>query len=111
MGMALDSEPRATAGTIEAIGWGVLLLMTGGLALIPGIPDGTWLAGLGVLMLGQNAVRARVGVSVHRFGVAVGLVAVAAGVGIMAGMDVPVLALLLVLCGLAIIAEQVVRAR
>ena len=111
MDMALDREPRATAGRIEAIGWGILLLMTGGLALIPGLPDGTWLVGLGVLLLGVNTVRARVGLAADRFGVVLGFGAVAAGIGIMAGLDVPVFALLLVLCGAAIIAGQVVRAR
>ena len=37
--------------------------------------------------------------------------ALVAGLAIMAGIDVPVFALLLILCGLAIIAGQLVRGR
>ena len=35
--------------------------MTGVLALIPGLPDGTWLVGLGLLILALNVVRLVIG--------------------------------------------------
>ena len=111
MGMALNSAPRTVASRIEAIGWGLLLLMTGVLLLVPGLPAGTWLVGFGVLMLGLNATRLHVGLRLDRFGVSLGIGAVVAGLAAMAGIDVPVFALLLILWGLAIIAGQLGRGR
>lgn len=111
MGMALTNSPKNISSRIEAIGWGLLLLMTGVLFLIPGLPDGTWLVGLGVLMIGLNVARTYVGLPLDRFGVILGFGAVLAGFATMAGIDVPVFALLLIVCGLAIIAKQVRRGR
>ena len=111
MGTATDMARRDIPGRIDAIGWGLLFLMTGALALIPGLPDGTWLAGFGVLLLGLNATRVYLGLAPERFGVILGIGAVLAGLGVMAGLDIPVFALLLILIGLAIIAGQVRRGR
>jgi len=105
MGIALN-----TASRIDAIGWGLLFLVTGVVALIPGAPGGTWLVALGVLLLGLGATRIRVGLATDGFGLILGAGAVAAGLGIMAGIDLPVFALLLIACGAAIITGQI-RAR
>ena len=111
MGLATDMARRDLPGTIEAIGWGLLFLMTGVLALIPGLPDGTWLAGLGVLLLGLSAVRWVLGLSPEWFTVILGSVALLGGLGAMVGITIPWFAYLLILSGLAIIAGQVVRRR
>ena len=75
------------------------------------MPDGTWLVGLGLLMLGLNATRLYVGLPLDRFGVIIGAGAVLAGLGAIAGMEVPVVALGLIACGLAVIAGQLGRGR
>ena len=85
--------------------------MTGVLVLVPGLPEGIWLVGLGLLMLGLNATRRLPRAAVDRFGVILGAGALLAGLGIMAGIDIPVFALLLIACGLAIIAGPVGRER
>ncbi len=97
---------RDNPDRLEAIGWGLMILMSGVLALIPGLPDGTWLAGLGALILGLNATRVAIGLPVDWFGLVIGSGAILAGLGVISGLEVPVLALLLVACGLAIIAGQ-----
>jgi hypothetical protein len=107
MGMATHMAHRDLPGRIEAIGWGLLFLMSGVLLLVPGLPEGTWLVGLGLLMLGLNATRLFIGLPLDRFGVIIGAGAVLAGLGAMAGMEVPVFALGLIAWGLAIIAKQV----
>ncbi len=111
MGTTLNAAPHTLASRIDAIGWGLLLLMTGILFLIPGLPDGLWLVGLGVLVIGLNATRIYVGVAPDRVGLIFGAGAVVAGLAIMAGIDVPVFALLLIFWGMAIIAGQLVRGR
>jgi hypothetical protein len=107
MEMSLTNASSNMASRVEATGWGLLLLMTGVLVLVPGLPAGAWLVGLGVLLVGLNAARHYLGLGTDRFGLVLGSGAVLAGFGIMAGLDIPVFALLLIACGLAIIAGQV----
>jgi hypothetical protein len=107
MGLAMNLARHDLPRRIDAIGWGLLFLMSGVLFLIPGLPEGSWLVGLGVVLLGLNAARRAMGLEIDRFGVVIGSGAVLAGLAIVAGMDVPVFALLLIASGLAIIAEQV----
>jgi hypothetical protein len=106
MGMAMNMARNDISSRIDAIGWGLLFLMTGVLFLVPGVPDGTWLVGLGFLMLGGNATRLALGLPLDRFGVIIGAGALLAGLGALAGMEIPVVALGLIACGLAIVAGQ-----
>jgi hypothetical protein len=110
MGTAMNMARHDISSRIDAIGWGLLFLMTGVLVLVPGVPDGTWLVGLGLLMLGGNATRLYIGLPLDRFGVIIGAGALLAGLGALAGMEIPVVALGLIACGLAIIAGQVRKA-
>jgi hypothetical protein len=111
MGIARNTAHHDLPRRLDAIGWGLLCLMTGVLLLIPGLPDGTWLVGLGLLMLGLNATRLYIGLPIDRFGVILGVGAVAAGLGAMAGLEIPVFALGLIAFGLAIIAGQLTSGR
>ena len=90
---------------LDALGWGVFFLMTGMLMLIPGLPEGTWLVGLGVLLLGLAGVRLALGLPFEWFGPILGAGALLAGFGTIAGVYIPVFALFLVACGLALIAS------
>ena len=96
---------------LDGIGWGLFLIMTGGMLLVPGLPDGIWLAGLGALLLGLGAVRHMLGIAVSTFAMIIAAGFVVAGVGTMAGVAVPWFALLLIACGLALIADVIVRGR
>jgi hypothetical protein len=107
MGMAMNMARHDISNRIDAIGWGLLFLMTGILFLVPGVPDGTWLVGLGLLMLGGNATRLYLGLPLDRFGVIIGAGALLAGLGALAGMEIPVFELALIAFGLAMIAGQV----
>lgn len=89
---------------LDVLGWGVFFLMTGVLLLIPGLPEGSWLIGLGILLLGLAGVRVALGLAFEWFGVILGSSALLAGFGAMAGLDIPVFAFFLVACGLALIA-------
>lgn len=109
MGMATNMARRDIIRRIDAIGWGLLFLMTGVLALVPGLPDGTWLVGLGILLLGLNAARLRLGIAPEWFTVILGSVALLAGLGEMAGVAIPGFELFLILSGLAIIGGQLAR--
>jgi hypothetical protein len=88
---------------LEEIAWALFLIMSGALWLAPKawVPEGTWLAGFGLILLGLNAARRLYGLKLEGFGLVVGLAAFAAGIGRMLGRDLPFVAILLILVGLA----------
>ena len=93
---------------LDAIGWGLLFLVSGVL-LVPDAPDGSWLAAVGAILLGVSAAKWALGAGASWFVAILGAVGLASGLGEMAGFDVPGVALLLILCGVALIALQVLR--
>jgi hypothetical protein len=94
---------------IDAIGWGVFFVMSGAMLLVPGLPDGSWVTGVGIILVGLSGLRYALGLPVSTFAVVCGIVALAAGAGAMAGVAVPWFALLLVLCGLALVGGDLLR--
>lgn len=88
---------------LETVSWGLFLIMLGGLFLVPGVPEGTWLIGAGVIMLGLNAVRLVLGIRASWFTLILGTIALLAGIGSVLGIDMPVGPILIILIGLAII--------
>jgi hypothetical protein len=96
---------------LETISWGLFLIMLGGFALLKSVPEGTWLIGAGVIMLGLNAVRLVLGIRVSWFTVIVGTVALLSGLGSVSGVNIPVGPLLIILIGLAIIVRALDRSR
>jgi hypothetical protein len=97
-------EHSTRAKTIDATTWGFLLLMTGVLLLLPrqSVPEGMWLLLAGVVLLGASVTRHLSHLRVSAFIVALGLLALAAGVAAMTGVDLPLFAVFLVLLGATI---------
>ena len=95
MTLATDALRHELDRRLDAAGWGLFFLMSGALLLIPGVPDGTWLAGVGAILLGFSAVRWMTGLTMSWFAVIFGVVALASGAGAIVGVSVPVFALLL----------------
>jgi len=99
---------------IDAVGWGVVLLMTGGILLVPGnftILFHIWLVGLGFTLLGANLMRYLNGLQLRGFNIVLGVAAVAAGLGIFFGIDLSFLAILLVLFGAQILFRELIQKR
>lgn len=90
---------------LERISWGLFLIMLGGFALVPSgqLPSGAWLIGLGVILLGLNGVRSMMDIPISWFTTVLGAVALVAGSGDIAGVDVPVGPVLLIIIGAAIL--------
>lgn len=110
--VSTSGQQAAGAGLsarIEAIGWGLLLLMTGGFLLIPGNATtlfNIWLVGLGFILLGANLVRYLNGLKLRGFNTVLGVAAIAAGVGYFLGIDLSFLAILLILWGALILFRE-----
>lgn len=83
----VDPEKAALNKRFETIFWGLFLIMLGGWALIPDetIPKGAWSIGVGLLLLGLNAVRYFNGIRMSGFTTVLGILSLIGGVGDMLG--------------------------
>ena len=103
---AVHKEPKeALNRRLEAIGWGLFLIIIGALWLFPDkrVPGGTWLVAAGAIMLGVNAVRYLNGIKMSWPSLLLGLLAVLFGLGEFVGLDLPFVAILLIVFGAGII--------
>jgi hypothetical protein len=108
----LNREPTPDlAKRLDDIGWALFLILTGALWLVPEsqVPPGTWLLSTGALLLGLNIVRVVARVPVSRFLMALGLLAVVAGLSALWGMHLPLAAICLILLGSGMLARQLRR--
>ena len=112
-GMTDPSGDRRRGKRPDEIAWALVLIMTGGLWLAPKgmFPEGAWLVGVGLIILGLNAARAISGLKMSGFGVVVGLVALAAGIGRILGQELPIIPILLIVFGVGLVIRTVARGR
>lgn len=104
-----DSGKRALDRQLEGIGWALFLIMIGGLALIPNVPGGVWLIGVGLIMLGLNGARYLNGIRMRNFTLVLGTLALLLGVAELLGLDWPVFPILLILIGASVIFDVIMR--
>jgi len=99
--MNVLNEKELLNKRLENISWGLFLIMLGGLWLVPDrwIPDGAWLIGAGLIMLGLNLVRYLNGIKMSGFTLVLGAIAVFSGISDILQRDLPVFAILLILIG------------
>lgn len=88
---------------LDGIGWALLLIMIGGLWLIPNVSGGVWLIGAGLILLGINGVRYFNGIRMHTFPSLLGAVALVLGVAVLLGWHVDVFPVLLIVVGASIL--------
>jgi hypothetical protein len=106
-----DMQPAGAQGTskgaldkrLDAVGWGLFLIMLGGLWLAPEgtIPEGAWLIGTGVILLGLSAIRYANSIEVSWFWVGLGVLALGTGLSSLLGIDLPIFPILLIIAGAA----------
>lgn len=100
------SREETLGRQLDALGWGLFLIMIGGLWLAPeawGIPDGAWLVGTGLIILGISAVRRFNDLRVSGFWLFLGALALGAGLADIFAWDLPVFPILLVIAGAAVL--------
>lgn len=102
------SDKRALDRQLERLGWALFLIMLGGLWLIPNVPGGVWLVGVGLIMLGLNVARYFNGIRMHTFTSVLGAAALLLGVADLLGWGLPVLPILLIVIGASIVFGVVV---
>jgi len=106
MSMSEEARRQDLNKRLETIGWGLFFIMIGGFALVKDVPEGTWLVGVGLIMLGLNLVRLLAGIRASWFTLILGTIALLSGLSSVAGVSIPVGPLLVILIGLAIIVRS-----
>jgi hypothetical protein len=93
-----SSRKAALSRRLEGIGWGVLLITIGTIWLLPErqIPRGSWLIAAGLIILAFSVVRHLKALTVSGFSLAVGLLALLAGLGEFFSLELPLLAIVLI---------------
>ena len=88
-------------------GWGLLLILTGAVWLLPSatVPPGTWLFGVAAILIGVNALRYLKGLAMNAFSLVLGIVALAAGIGQAQRTEPPLVAIFLLAIGGSIVAR------
>ena len=96
-----DPEKAALNKRMEAVAWGLFLIMLGGSLLVDRevVPKGWWTIGVGVIMLGLNLARYLTGIKMSGFTVFLGIIAVIGGILELTGMEQIEGAVLLIVLG------------
>jgi hypothetical protein len=99
----------------ESIAWGAIFIWWGITELIPTLPIGLGMLGVGLILLGLNAARAHGGLQTSFFSTALGILAVVwgglelAGLVLKLPLELPIFAILLIVLGGMILARFWVR--
>jgi hypothetical protein len=90
---------------LEKSGWGLFLIMLGAIWLFPDsiVPEGTFMFGVGIILLGLNFVKYAKGYPVNGFTIFLGIIALIAGLSSLLGRPVDIFPLILILWGVSII--------
>lgn len=111
------NEKRLRKHDYEAIGWGAIFIWWGITEMIPALPEGIGALGLGLILLGLNAARARSGIPTSSFSIGLGILALVLGglelakVVLSLPFDLPVFAILLIALGVLLLYRVVMRTR
>lgn len=104
-----DEQESALDKRLDSIGWALFLIMIGGLWLAPkgSIPEGTWLIGTAVIILGMSWVRYLNGITISKFWFVLGILALGSGLSDLLAVDLPVFPILLIIVGASILLKPV----
>lgn len=102
---------------LDALAWGAFFIWWGIVELLPFLPEGVGALGLGVILLGLNAVRTLNGLPTSGFTTTLGALALVMG-GLQLAATVlnlpfefPIFAILLIVFGLIVLAREAVPSR
>jgi hypothetical protein len=90
---------------LHDVAWGLLLMITGIIWLVPDVPEGAWLWGVAAVLFGVNVVRYLNHIRINGFSMALGLAAVIAALTQIWRQDLPLLAICLIVIGASLLAK------
>ena len=109
--MQTTRDTAALNSRLEGIAWGLFLVMAGGFLLVPKsqLPEGIWPIGIGVIMLGLNAVRLALRIPISWVTIVLGTLAIIGGLSDYLGAEVDIGAIVLIILGAALVLKAVGR--
>ena len=95
---------------LNDIGWGLLLMLTGAVWLLPptDVPRGTWFFGVAVILIGVNVARYLKHIALSAFSITLGVAAFVAAVSQIWRQDPPLVAIFLLAIGASLVARPLV---
>lgn len=105
--MQTPSEDTQLDRRLNDIGWGLLFVLTGliWMASAHQVPEGTWLFGVAAILIGVNVVRYLKHIAISGFSLVLGCLALLAAVGQFWRVDLPLLAICLVVIGVSLVVK------
>lgn len=102
-----DREAAQLDHRLSDIGWGMLFVLTGLVWMVPTdrVPEGTWLFGVAAILIGLNVVRYLRHLAMSGFSLVLGGLALVAAIGAQWHVDLPLLAICLLIIGASLIAK------
>lgn len=104
-----EDASSTTRERLNTVGWGLVFLLVGAMALPSGPAEYVAVAGVGALMLSLNVVLLAVGRQVDVFTAVLGATALIAGLSAMAGVKIDGFALFFILLGFVMVVVPLVR--
>ncbi len=100
-----NQDWKITDGLLNDLGWGVLLVAVGVVWLIPSgrLPSGTWMIVAGIVVLLFSAARVIHKLPVSWFSLAVGILALIAGIGTAINVHIPIFPIGMIVIGLCML--------
>jgi hypothetical protein len=110
------NDTQSTNKNFGAIGWGLILVWWGITEMIK-FPNGAGAIGVGLILLGLNALRLVKGMPISGFSITIGFLALLWGGLDLAGsvltlpFQLPIFAILLIALGIGLVAPELLRTR
>ena len=101
---------RSVNKRLETAGWGLLLLWSGTMMLLPGdlgVLWHVWLIGAGAILLGASAVGLALRLRPTWGTIVLGVVGLVSGIGGLAGVSIPVIGLAVIVFGLLLVVTAI----
>ena len=111
MDVSLDPRKRDLDKRLESIGWGLVFLLFGALAMPAGTAEYAAVAAIGGALIGLNVVRVALGIAIAWFGLILGASLLIAGIGALSGVHMDAFVLFFAIAGAVTIVAALVRPR
>ena len=100
-------------GTLTSMAWGLFIILIGGLWILAEMTkyDVTsyFALGLGLILIGLNLGRRRIGSKMSKFSLGLGVIALLIGLSGVAGFGLPLIPTIIIIIGIFIISEALAR--
>jgi hypothetical protein len=96
------TERRDLSNKLDAVGWGLFFIWIG-IAFLADVGFGVGLLGIGIIVLGEQAVRKYLDLKLEGFWIIAGLCFVVGGLWELLAVELPLVPILLIVAGIAIL--------